>query len=356
MKADSQLLAFIEAAKNQGASDEFLAGLLKAQGWKEEIVYQALGMRYEKLTGLQIPRRKHAGAAAKDAFLYLLAFSTLATWDLALGSLMFTLIDEWIADPLSPNQYSRLDYTNYTVASSIASMVVAFPIYFLVMWLIQREVRKDPEKLESRVRKWLTYIALLIAAGVVIGGLVTVVTFFLRGEITLRFITKAAVAIAISGCVFWYYLVSLKVPAQDVAAPSRRNSLWALLATGAVVAGLVLGFINLGGPAVQRLVQADNKRVSALSAMASRVNVAWAASGHTFPTELTGGETYADPVTHQPYECWPMAGTKYELCANFARESRQAGTGTAEDFWRHPKGHHCFTLDASETPPYIATY
>ena len=223
MKADSHLLEFIEAAKNQGASDEFLAGLLQAQGWKEEAVYQALGAHYEKLTGLQIPRRKRGGAAAKDAFLYLLAFSTLATWAIALGSLMFTLIDEWIADPVSPNQFSGQNFDNYTIASSIASMVVAFPIYFLVMWFIQREVRKDPEKLESSVRKWLSYIALLIAAGVVIGGLVTVVTYFLRGEITLRFITKAAVAIVISGGVFWYYLVSLKAPAQEAASAVPRQ-------------------------------------------------------------------------------------------------------------------------------------
>jgi hypothetical protein len=34
---------------------------------------------------------------------------------------------------------------------------------------ILREVRLHSEKLESPVRKWLTYIALLIAAGVVVG-------------------------------------------------------------------------------------------------------------------------------------------------------------------------------------------
>jgi uncharacterized Tic20 family protein len=356
MKIDSHLLEFIEAAKNQGASDEFLAGLLRAQGWREEAVYQALGAHYEKLTGLQVPRRKRGGAAAKDAFLYLLAFSTLATWAVALGSLMFTLIDEWIADPLSPNRFSGQEYTNYSVASSIASIVVAFPIYFFVMGLIQREVRKDPEKLESGVRKWLTYIALLIAAGVVIGGLVAIVTFFLRGELTLRFVTKAATAIAISGGVFWYYLASLKAPAQDAAAPSRANSVWAVLAIGAAVAGVALGFSNLGGPSVQRLAQADNKRLSALSALATKVNMAWASSNHTLPLRIVGAETYTDPVTHQPYEYRPMAGSKYELCADFARDSRNGATGTGQDFWRHPQGHYCFELDASQPSMFFQVY
>jgi hypothetical protein len=44
-------------------------------------------------------------------------------------------------------------------------MIVAFPAYLLTMRYITRELEIHPEKLESSVRKWLTYIALLIAGG-----------------------------------------------------------------------------------------------------------------------------------------------------------------------------------------------
>lgn len=170
---------------------------------------------HEKLTGLKVPTRRRSGAATRDAFYYLLAFSTLATWTIGFGSLMFTLIENWIADPLTPNSYGNATYANFALASSIASIIVAFPIYLFVMRLILREVRLDPGKLESAARKWLTYIALLIATGVMIGDLVTVLTFFLRGEFTSRFLAEAATVIVIAGAVLWYYLGELKRHATD---------------------------------------------------------------------------------------------------------------------------------------------
>jgi len=243
MQADSDLLKFIEAARTQGASDVVLVGLLKGRGWPEDDIYRALGTHYEKLTGLPIPIHRTASAqarsqtlspqaarpqyaktasqsvpqavpshrrtgAAKDTFLYLLAFSTLGTWTIGVGSLMFTLIDRWITDPLS--SYSVAFADSSSIASSMASLLVAFPIYMLVMRVIISDIERHPEKIDDGVRKWLTYIALFIAASVVIGDLVATLTIFLRGELTSRFVAKAVTVIVISGGVFWYYLGSLK--------------------------------------------------------------------------------------------------------------------------------------------------
>jgi uncharacterized membrane protein len=84
-----------------------------------------------------------------------------------------------------------------------------------VMRFILREVEKNPEKVESGVRKWLTYIALLVTAGIVIGDLITFLSYFLRGELTARFVLKALMVIAIAGSIFWYYLGFLKRRAAD---------------------------------------------------------------------------------------------------------------------------------------------
>ena len=171
-------------------------------------MYRALADNFENQSGVRVPAYKRSGSA-KDAFLYLLSFSMLATWTIGLGSVMFTLIDRWIRDPLSPaNNYYYGGY--YQIADSLACMIVAFPIYLLTMRSILREVGLHSEKLESPVRKWLTYIALLIAAGVVVGDLITFLTYFLRGELTGRFMTKTSVVLVIAGGVFWYYLGSLQ--------------------------------------------------------------------------------------------------------------------------------------------------
>jgi len=211
------LQEFLDAAKRQGASDESLATLLRGRGWPEEDVYRALAEHFENRSGVHVPEYKRSGSA-KDAFLYLLSFSMLATWTIGLGSVAFTLIDMWIKDPLSPaNNYYAGGY--YQMADSLAGMIVAFPLYLLTMRAILREVRLHSEKLESPVRKWLTYIALLVAAGVVVGDLISFLTYFLRGELTARFVSKVSVVLVISGGVFWYYLGSLQKGAS--AARSR---------------------------------------------------------------------------------------------------------------------------------------
>ena len=91
--ANPKISEFIERARANGASDPSIVGVLTARGWPEKEVYEVLAVAYERLTGIEIPRRGSAGAAAKDAFSYLLVFSTLTTWTFGLGWLAFTLID-----------------------------------------------------------------------------------------------------------------------------------------------------------------------------------------------------------------------------------------------------------------------
>ena len=86
----------------------------------------------------------------------------------------------------------------------------AFPIFPIVMRFIMWDVETHPEKLESGVRKWFTYIALLIAAGSMIGDLITFLTYFLQGELTARFLLNVATVLITAGTVFWYCLGMLK--------------------------------------------------------------------------------------------------------------------------------------------------
>lgn len=109
MTASSNVGEFIERAKASGATDESVVGVLRARGWPEKGIYEALAAHYERVIGMEVPRRGGTGTAAKDAFFYLLIFSTLGTWAIGLGALAFTLIDRWLADTLfSGGYYQRL--------------------------------------------------------------------------------------------------------------------------------------------------------------------------------------------------------------------------------------------------------
>lgn len=204
MSEDRPLQEFLEAAKAQGATDETLVGVLRGRGWAEEEVYRALADHYEGRSGLTVPAYRRSGSA-KDAFLYLLSFVTLATWTIGAGSVMFTLIERWFKDPLEQNNYSAGD-VSWALANALACVLVAFPVYVFVMRYILRESENHPGKIDSPVRKWLTYLALLFTACVLVGDLIAFLTYFLRGEVTGRFVSKVGVVLVLAGGVFWYYL------------------------------------------------------------------------------------------------------------------------------------------------------
>lgn len=201
------LIRFIETARAQGASDEFISKLLKNAGWSRRDIEGAFFQVYERLTDQPIPTPGRRGSeSARDAFLYILSFFMLAVWTQALGQLAFIFINVSIPDPLQQS------YGNATfgVAFSIARLLVSYPVYLLVMRQMLKELAVNPEKYQSGIRKWLTYFTLLVVSLIFIGTLIAFLTAFLRGELTLRFILKVITVCIIDGGVLAYYLVWLQ--------------------------------------------------------------------------------------------------------------------------------------------------
>ena len=349
MPADDQpLVEFIDALKAQGASDEFLVALLRQNGWPEKRIYQAFSSWYEARTGKALPSGGGRIEAARDAFLYLLAFITLGIWTIQLGALLFTAIDRTFPNPV-------LDYQNAialrSMSDELASIMVGFPLFLLVTWSIVRGFERQPGHLESSVRKWLTYLALVITASTMIGDLVTFLAYFLRGDLDTRFVLKVLTVLVIAGGVFAYYLDSLR---RDRLSPAR-NQAFAIAALIVVGFGIAVGFVQVGSPTVQRSVSQDARRLYDLSSLAQTLHGSWLNGRQrdfALPRTIqdlqrivVGGDArILDPVSGQPYEYAPLQGTAYRLCATFARPS----PADLPAQWQHPAGATCFARDAME--------
>lgn len=198
----SELVNFIAVARSQGASDDFISQLLRSFGWPQREIERAYFVVYEELVGMPIPAPYGGqGESARDAFVYLLSFVTLGIWTQALGQIGFILIDHIIPDPLS-DAYGD---SSFQVAFCLARLLVAYPVYLLLMRKILKDLAIYREKTYSGVRKWLTYIALLVVALVGIGTLMAFLTSFLRGELTPRFLLKVLVILVIDGSILAYY-------------------------------------------------------------------------------------------------------------------------------------------------------
>jgi hypothetical protein len=359
----TRLQDFVQASKAKGASDECIAAILTRRGWPPDDVYDVLGRYWETVTGVTIPERTSRGESARDAFFYLLSFSTLATWSAALGSMLFQFIDYWLPDPVSRSYVYSL---RSSVTWQMASIAVAFPIYLLVMRMIFREAASHPERLQSGVRKWLTYIALLCTAGTMIGDLIWFLDYFLTGEITLRFVLKASAVMLICGAIFAYYVGSLRWNrSTNVVLMKPRNLIFGVGSAIVVVSSFCIGLGLAGTPSQQRKMEADARRIQDLRSMANAIKL-WhdravrSDPSSTLPATLadltarhviTSGLT--DPETRQPYEYHLKSGSGYELCANFNAESESTRSGGIySTFWDHRRGKVCFALEASQPVPW----
>jgi len=258
------------------------------------------------------------------------------------------LIDHWLVDPLFSTPYNG-GYDTYSIAASMASIFVAFPIYLLVSRTVLRDEGIHPEKLNSPVRKWLTYMALVIAACIFIGDLIAALTYFFRGEITSRFLVKTFVVLLISGGVFFYYFGGLRRSESEALSYTSRNAWMAGLSALAVAVTLILGFLYIGAPSTQRTLRADGKRVQDLYQLTFKINERWSKK-NMLPEHLDElpNAALADPVTRAAYEYHVKEGSLYELCARFELPSRQSDATLRSSMWSHSAGRHCFSVDASQ--------
>lgn len=358
----SPLKPFIEASKKNGASDEALAAILMRQGWAESDVYQAIGEYWATTTGIPVPTRGRKKESSREAFLYLLAFSTLCGWATALGSALFTYIKHWFPEAV---EFGISHYfSTRSVTSEMATMAVTFPIFMLVMRAIIRESSENPEQLHSGVRKWLTYIALLGTAAAMIGDLIWFLTYLLQGEITTRFFLKSAVVMLICGSIFIYYLRFLQPPEKRTQVNDKAwNRTFMLGSLASVLVVFLLGFVVAGTPSQLREQQADRNRIDSLRQIANTLHARYQnqnrSNSFTMPDSLQQlveekqlrSDQILDKVTRTPYTYTVIEETKYSLCAEFQAESNNPDWDRDSPFWQHPAGKHCFELDASQGIP-----
>jgi hypothetical protein len=206
-----ELLGFVRESLQRGVSRPEIEAVLLRAGWRPEEVEKGLGAFADLEFPLPVPRPRPY-LSARETFLHLLQFTALyfSAWNL--GHLLFLFVDRAFPDP-AVSRYG--DYIDDRIRWSVSALVIAFPIFLLVTRSLVRAAARDVEKRSSKVRKWLTYLTLFAAATVLAGDLVTLVYNLLGGELTTRFLLKAAAVALIAGSVFGYFLWDLRAEERD---------------------------------------------------------------------------------------------------------------------------------------------
>ncbi len=206
---DEELAAFLRAARERGIPDDSIVGMLRQNGWSERRIYRALSEQYACILGVPVPRRAQAAGNARDAFLYLLNFITLGFWTVALWQIWDRLVNRWFPDALSSSAGGEL---REDIAWQVALILVSFPIFAVVHSLIQRELARRPELYYSAIRRWLTYVALVLTAIPIVIDAAYTVQQLIMGQLTIHFFMDTLGLLVIGGGIFAYYLLTIDPP------------------------------------------------------------------------------------------------------------------------------------------------
>lgn len=347
------LKTFIAHARKKGLDHQTIRMLLLSSGWKEKDIAEALT---EETLDMAIPMPPDAGGA-RDAFFHLLAFVALYTTVICTSILFFNYINYWFPDVTAGYYVGDTSWMSSTIRWAMAGVIVSYPLYVWMNRILLKEMQKHTEKAASGVRRWLTYLTLFVTAAALMADVITLVFYLLDGEISIRFLLKVLVVLALAGMSFMYYFLSLRFD-PNTAKKKGLNRDYCIGATVIVVAAIVIGIIIAGTPGASRQQRLDEKRLNDLRTIQSEIgNIIYdgkprdAAPSKPLPRTLQEVATNAiyqqvtttDPETGAEYVYRIQDATHYQLCATFSFDRNQS----YDVFWNHPAGEHCFTIDAT---------
>ncbi len=283
--------------------------------------------------------------SAKDFFINLGALVSLYTVVVSLITLLFTVINT--AYPKIQNGYNYFGSTS--ISWPVATLIIFFPIFILLMWLLEKDYKVNPEKQSSGIHRWLSYLTLFLSGIMLAADLITVLYYFIDGqELTAGFLLKVLVLLVIAAGIFSYYL-------NDIMGrlTARNRNIYRIAALVIIVGSIVWGFMVLGSPHTQRLYKYDEQKVNDLMMIHSEVMNYYSMRG-ALPESLADlNQAYylpkADPQTSKPYEYKKTGALTYDLCAEFNRETlnRNNPSLAHPDYfygnasWVHPAGYYC---------------
>jgi len=202
-----------------------------------------------------------------------------------------------------------------------AMVLVFFPTYLVLTRLVNKNRRGSQDNSYLGLTKWLIYLSLLVSGLVLLGDLVAVVMGLLEGELTTRFVLKAAAVFIVAGAAFYYYIQDAKGYWLE---NEKKSVVYAVVTSVVVVLTLAAALTQIPNPAQVRAEKIDNQMVSDLRDIQWRVDDYYRAN-NALPEDLQTlyGEFSAPsaPAEKAEYRYEITGNTTYQLCAEFAYDS-----------------------------------
>ncbi len=305
----------------------------------------------------------------KDFFLWAGAMLSLYVSVFSFLGLMFDFVNYAFPDPLA---YYPADPYSGSVSYQMASLIVLLPLFLVLMYFIDRDIKRDPTRRDIWVRRWALVLTIFVAGVTVAVDLIVLLMNFFNGGLTTPFLLDIVMVFLVAAGGLMHFSADLRDYWQKNPQLLHRVG-WGV----GILAVLTIlsGFLIIGTPWQARLYQFDADKISDLQNIQSQVVSYWQQNDRLPSTlsdlndSLSGYSLPTDPQTGQSYTYQIEGKSSFQLCATFNTDSGglniinpggpmipagPAGAGDiANNNWQHGSGPTCFlrTIDPALYPP-----
>lgn len=208
---NTELKNYVAQSRAKGVPDAEIANQLRATGWPQALVDEAVGVPATAAAPNYHPQTV-SGLGAWVAFQYVLMFVSLAFAAGGVAGLLHHLVDAKIS-AMSPatNYYSLSYYSDYLVPYYISTCIVAFPIFAGLALRLRYLIETKPEVRKARIRRAAIYIALIWTFIAMMVRLIGTVYSFVKGNaMATNVLSHLAVTLVISGVIFVYFAFEIR--------------------------------------------------------------------------------------------------------------------------------------------------
>lgn len=189
-------------------------------------------------------------------------------------NLIFESLDKKFPDVLNATyQYGNFYYDYNGIRNALATLIIFFPVFLLVHYFWNKHIKKGLGEFDEVVRKWLIYILLFLSSLVVVIDLITLVRYFVAGEITSRFIYKVLAVLITALFVGVYYIFELQNKKKIYGMPVGISA--SIKSSILVILVIIFAFSIMGSPKNQRLNRLDDRKIADLQTIQYQVINFW---------------------------------------------------------------------------------
>lgn len=209
--ANNSITDYIKKSLAEKKSEAEIRNNLTQAGWDAKTIDEGFRLLNESVpTPLSdVPRPVAGYANMWDAFEHILMFISLYFMSTSFAMLLHQFTDKWA--PGIPNTgsygfFSFSSYSDWILKSSLACLIVTFPLFAYFHLDLNKRTLKNPLLRSIRVRKQLIYFTLIVTFLILVKKVIETIFNLLNGDVSLNFLLHLLVTVGVSGAVFVIYL------------------------------------------------------------------------------------------------------------------------------------------------------